>query len=990
MLVIWAVPLAAMALISLYTVPLVGSWGVPSTAGTLLALLLATVVLTPFRKLRDWERTDDYSEIRVAIPWFVSLCCTVSVLVACGLLALAGVTPPFVGLAVWTAGAAVVTAVVTHRRAGRNWATCLDRVLTVEDPHHAAELVELCRADLDSGFLDPAGTIVVELTLAGALIASREGGAAVDPVFDGLARLDRAIWSGRPELAYVAALRLVDGMRRKAERTGDDVGWDRALELLDEAAGRVAGERPEAAGAVLKARSARYEQRSKVERGDADRLHAAAIDCLVEAVAVTPAHLDEHALLRVALARKVEAEGHPLSGNLDAAIRDCRRTARRLLWVSSERWGEARVGLAELLERRATTMPDGKVGPALERYLPAAVVPAFRRLRPTRASGDLIRATWICFQLTLTGESAVEARALLPHLREELIAASGLSFPKAVRRQTGGMYARVLEEQLALSSTDASAVAARWADWAAARGDEREAAEASWAYVNALATDIRRRVLHDQEAKLGSVQDRFAVAADRLVRGGRISDAALALDLSRAVVLTERMHRSREGLEDRLRETGRTELAERWRAVEARIGRTDRAVGSGAAPADVAGIVSAEYAALAEHDALLTQISRLDGFEDVQSTPGFDDLRAAAGEGPIVYFTALDDRGFAVVVTADAQPVPIALPGLTTDFVARLVELVPPSNKTRETAAVMPGVLNALWEVVLAPVVADLTPGSLVTLIALGRLSDLPLHMAGAVADADGVWRDRTDGLVFRFAPNARVLLRAQQTAGRASVPELRVLSAGVRSSPAGTLVNAPLESQGVQALFGAAVERVEPPVLAAVRRALETCAIWHFACHGTYDPVSPEKSAISLADGTLSVRELLGLAAGVRRLAVLSACQTTAASGPLPDEVVGFPSALLQAGVAGVVSCQATVDDEAAMFLVLAFFGRLRERVEPARALAGAQAWLRTATNDELHRAFPEIHPMPRGDWFVPGVWGTERPFSAPSTWVLFTYTGA
>ena len=57
---------------------------------------------------------------------------------------------------------------------------------------------------------------------------------------------------------------------------------------------------------------------------------------------------------------------------------------------------------------------------------------------------------------------------------------------------------------------------------------------------------------------------------------------------------------------------------------------------------------------------------------------------------------------------------------------------------------------------------------------------------------------------------------------------------------------------------------------------------------------------------------------------------------------------------------------------------------------LAGAQAWLRAATNADLHAAFPDVRPLPRGDWVTPGDWLAQRPFAAPATWVLFTYTGA
>jgi CHAT domain-containing protein len=111
---------------------------------------------------------------------------------------------------------------------------------------------------------------------------------------------------------------------------------------------------------------------------------------------------------------------------------------------------------------------------------------------------------------------------------------------------------------------------------------------------------------------------------------------------------------------------------------------------------------------------------------------------------------------------------------------------------------------------------------------------------------------------------------------------------------------------------------------------------------------------------------------------------------GALLDEVIGFPSALLQNGIGGVVSSQSVVDDDAAMLLVLRFFARLRSGVLPARALAEAQAWLRCATNDEIHHAFPKAYPVPAhraGDALAS--WSERQRFTDPHNWAAFIYSG-
>lgn len=403
-------------------------------------------------------------------------------------------------------------------------------------------------------------------------------------------------------------------------------------------------------------------------------------------------------------------------------------------------------------------------------------------------------------------------------------------------------------------------------------------------------------------------------------------------------------------------------------------------------------MASAEYVALTEHERLLREISRIPGFEDVDASPDYDVLRAAASEGPIVYLAAAEEHGLALVVTPRPEPVLVELPAIdraaVDRHVARLLAREGPEAIAREMDTLLP----RMWSDVVGPLAPHLPPASLVTLIAGGALAELPIHMAGAQRDDDGGWHDRTGGIVFRYAPNARVLLRAQQTARALAGQDLSVLTAGVSDAPGRRrLRHALRESEGVAASFAPArAERPSPATVATVQRYLDDCAVWHFACHGIHDPMSPLDSRLELADGPLTLRTMFARQSGTRRLAVLSACQTAMVDGSLRDEVVGFPSAMLQAGVAGVVSCQAEVEDDAAMLLVLDFFARFRHADAPARALAEAQAWLRTATNREIHGVFPGVHAPPEDERPDLDRWYAHRPFADTSSWVLFSYTGA
>jgi CHAT domain-containing protein len=330
----------------------------------------------------------------------------------------------------------------------------------------------------------------------------------------------------------------------------------------------------------------------------------------------------------------------------------------------------------------------------------------------------------------------------------------------------------------------------------------------------------------------------------------------------------------------------------------------------------------------------------------------------------------------------------VELPTVDRESVEHVVTQVTSDSIAREMDILLP----LLWTNIVGPLAEHLEPGALVTLIAGGALTELPLHMAGTYPDGDDVWRDRTGGIVFRYAPNARVLLRAQRTRRALDGEELRVLTAAVPAAPGQPrLPYAPAESEGVAASFPPGhAERPTPPTVANVQRCLNDCEVWHFACHGIHDPVTPLDSKLELEDGHLTLRAMFARPSGRRRLAVLSACHSATLGASLPDEVVGFPSAMLQAGVAGVIACHAEVDDYPTMLLVRAFFARLRRTDTPARALADAQAWLRTATNADIRDAFPKIHETPEDELDRFERWEAHRPYKAPSDWALFSYTGA
>ena len=84
-------------------------------------------------------------------------------------------------------------------------------------------------------------------------------------------------------------------------------------------------------------------------------------------------------------------------------------------------------------------------------------------------------------------------------------------------------------------------------------------------------------------------------------------------------------------------------------------------------------------------------------------------------------------------------------------------------------------------------------------------------------------------------------------------------------------------------------------------------------------------------------------------------------------------------------MSTQWVVGDDAAHVVTVRFHQHLRSGESPARALARAQSWVRTATNaDVMAELGPDYRPpdgLPAAALSDPG-WQSQRPFVEPVLW--------
>ena len=357
----------------------------------------------------------------------------------------------------------------------------------------------------------------------------------------------------------------------------------------------------------------------------------------------------------------------------------------------------------------------------------------------------------------------------------------------------------------------------------------------------------------EQERELTQVQGLAAAAAYWLVRAGRARDAALALDLGRALQLTERMSRRR------------TDLGERLLAAAAR----SRAAVGGCRPAPrqlptkphMRAVATASRRRSARSTKLPGAVSDEDhrALADTRGScttsagsPASRTSRHASTTTIFAMPPATDrsrtsvadaEHGFAVVVSAaSTEPQLALLEGLTGDGVAeRVRQLLDRGSGALEDT--VPETLGWLWRHLMEPLATrsrrlrssrscPSARSACCRSMPLARSSATtargvaaPTGSCSATRPTRAFWHARR----HRLAPSRTTTCRSSRSPFRMS-PELPPLR------------DAATESRMVGALFGenGRVRQPASPTTDDVLRALDDADIWHFACHGEHDAREP------------------------------------------------------------------------------------------------------------------------------------------------------
>jgi CHAT domain/Tetratricopeptide repeat len=562
----------------------------------------------------------------------------------------------------------------------------------------------------------------------------------------------------------------------------------------------------------------------------------------------------------------------------------------------------------------------------------------------------------------------------------------------------------------AAGAQDGLVAAGNWGGWASRRGAWPEAVEAYGLGLEALERLYRVQLLRrHRETWLLAAEGLPLRAAYALAANGDPAAAAVTLERGRALLLSDALERDRADLEHL--PAARQGLVERYRQAADQVDHLERAELARPRALVVPERRAAELrAAREELDAAIAEIRTVHGYRRFLEPPTFAGLAAAASP-PVVYLAATEAGGLALLVGDDARA--RWLPRLTGAELRARVERyraayaafrAAPAAGAEPWSAAVQAVTGWLWEVAMGPVLEAVAPATRAVLVPTGLLGLLPLHAAWTTDPAAPTGRRYAlDELCCTYAPNARSrALAARRVPQLPAEPLLVVEEPHTARGPA--LPGAVLEAEAATAAFAPRVLprlRDRDATRTAVLAQLGRAGVLHLACHGVADPDEPLDGGLVLAeDELLTLRDLLATRVDAR-LAVLSACESGLIGPELPDEVIGLPGGLLQAGVAGAVASLWLVPDEATMLLMTAFYRYWKRKgQEPAEALRSAQRWVRDASNRKLRRiAAAAVHgcsgwpPRAAAAALLEAVAleaPDERRFADPVGWAAFSHVGA
>lgn len=346
---------------------------------------------------------------------------------------------------------------------------------------------------------------------------------------------------------------------------------------------------------------------------------------------------------------------------------------------------------------------------------------------------------------------------------------------------------------------------------------------------------------------------------------------------------------------------------------------------------------------------LVEEIQSLSGFSHFCGIPDADELKAAAGSGPIAVINVSYYRCDAFLIQRDSIMV-VELPDLTNQEVRQRLETLRESPAGH--LADMGEVLEWLWTSVArpcldalnftSPISSENTAGwPRIWWIPTGPLSQFPLHAAGRHWQGKG--QTVLDRVMSSYALSVRTLIHGRRyhlPTGPVRSSNDRALLLAMSTTPGlgrdGRLRWAQQEVDMVAELCPELhLQKSTPePLKDEVLDDLQSCKIFHFAGHGQSDAAEPSQSCLLLRDWQTSPLTVADFRDSRLQdqdaqpfLGYLSACSTGAnEAARLADEGIHLISSLQLAGFRHVVGTLWEVSDQHCVDVARVFYETLRD----------------------------------------------------------------
>jgi tetratricopeptide (TPR) repeat protein len=309
---------------------------------------------------------------------------------------------------------------------------------------------------------------------------------------------------------------------------------------------------------------------------------------------------------------------------------------------------------------------------------------------------------------------------------------------------------------------------------------------------------------------------------------------------------------------------------------------------------------------------ILGQIRSRPELQDLASPQDSTRLRQVASYGPVVIVNISQYRCDALILSKDQQRL-VTFAELTAEELAEQVEQLLAGADAASRPQVS-DVLRWTWDRIVEPVLSDLglgghgapPPGEEIHVwwCATGLSAFLPLHAAGYRSDQPG-HADALELVVSSYTPTLRTLLRLRERQSAPSSPESKMLIVSMPHTPGQNDLESPKREAAY--LAGRLPRHTLLTGPEATREAVATAMPghkWaHFSCHGSQDLKEPDRAALHLQDGRLTIPQIMSLKLTRAVFAYLSACDTSRGGTEIPDEAITLATALQIAGYKHVIA---------------------------------------------------------------------------------------